>query len=335
MKVAIHHRVGSFSDRWIEYCKKEGIDFKIVNAYSSCIVEQVADCDAFMWHFHHADYRDALFAKQLIFSLEETGKRCFPNSQTAWHFDDKVGQKYLLEAVGAPFVPSYVFFTKEDALKWIDNTTFPKVFKLRGGAGASNVSLVQSKKKAKLLVEKAFTQGFSSYNRLGSLKDSFEMWLQGRGSIKDVTKKTLRLFSSTKFAKMHSREKGYVFFQDFVPNNLFDIRVIVINGNAFAIKRMVRKGDFRASGSGIILYDRKEIPEECVRVSFEVAHKLNSQCLALDYVFDSAGKPSIVEIGYGFATKAYDLCPGFWTENLDWHEGTFNPQEWMVKGLLD
>ena len=32
MKIAIHHRQGSFSDRWIEYCKENGINFKIVNA---------------------------------------------------------------------------------------------------------------------------------------------------------------------------------------------------------------------------------------------------------------------------------------------------------------
>ena len=33
MKIAIHHRKGSFSDRWIVYCKKEGIEYKLVNAY--------------------------------------------------------------------------------------------------------------------------------------------------------------------------------------------------------------------------------------------------------------------------------------------------------------
>ena len=44
MKIAIHHSSGSFSDRWIEYCKREGIEYKIVNAYDSDIVKQVEDC---------------------------------------------------------------------------------------------------------------------------------------------------------------------------------------------------------------------------------------------------------------------------------------------------
>lgn len=39
MKIAIHHRPDSFSERWIEYCKKENIDYKIVNAYDNDIEE--------------------------------------------------------------------------------------------------------------------------------------------------------------------------------------------------------------------------------------------------------------------------------------------------------
>lgn len=66
MKIAIHHTPGSFSDRWISYCKENDIPYKLVNAYDSDIIKQVEDCDAFMWHHHHANYKDALFAKQLL-----------------------------------------------------------------------------------------------------------------------------------------------------------------------------------------------------------------------------------------------------------------------------
>ena len=73
MKVAIHHREGSFSNRWIAYCQENGIDYIKVNAYDSDIINQVKDCDAFMWHFYHGDYRDMQFAKALLFSLQEKG----------------------------------------------------------------------------------------------------------------------------------------------------------------------------------------------------------------------------------------------------------------------
>ena len=63
MRIAIHHREGSFSDRWIAYCQEKNIDYKLVNAYDTDIITQVADCDAFMWNFFHFDYRDMQIAK--------------------------------------------------------------------------------------------------------------------------------------------------------------------------------------------------------------------------------------------------------------------------------
>lgn len=78
MKIAIHHTEGSFSDRWIEYCRKQDIPYKIVDAYDTDIVEQVRDCDIFMWHHSHGNYKDVLFAKQLLYSLQKSGKKVFP-----------------------------------------------------------------------------------------------------------------------------------------------------------------------------------------------------------------------------------------------------------------
>ena len=107
MKIAIHKSNG-FSDRWIEYCKNNSIDYKIVDCYENDIISQLDDCRALMWHHNHINYKHTLFAKSLLFSLEIAGVKVFPNFNTAWHFDDKVGQKYLLEAIGAPLVKSYV-----------------------------------------------------------------------------------------------------------------------------------------------------------------------------------------------------------------------------------
>jgi len=335
MKIAIYHKPHSFSERWIEYCKEKGIPYKIVNAYDSDIVKQVEDCDAFMWHHHHADYRDALFAKQLLYSLETGGKKVFPDFHTGWHFDDKVGQKYLLEAIGAPLVPSYVFYTKQEALEWVDKTSFPKVFKLRGGAGAANVRLVHSKSEAKRLVRKAFGRGFTQFDRWGYFKESLSKWRRGKAPFIEVCKGVARLFTSTKFARFHAREKGYAYFQDFVPGNKSDIRVIVISNKAFAIKRLCRPHDFRASGSGSLVYDKSEIDERCVKMSFELAAKLFDSCVALDWIFGEGNEPMIVEMSYGFAMHGYDPCPGYWTSDMQWHEGKFVPQNWMVDGIIE
>lgn len=336
MRIAIHHRPGSFSDRWIEYCKKNGIDYKIVNAYDSDIISQVSDCDAFMWHHHQAKMADTLFARQLIYSLEAKGIKCFPDFNTTWHFDDKVGQKYLLEAIGAPLVPSYVFYSKQKALDWIDKMEFPKVFKLRGGAGAVNVSLAHTKAEARKLVKKAFGRGFSQNSFKTLLSEDLRKHKEGRMSFYNVIKSIgAYIFLPSDYHKMSNLERGYVYFQDFIPNNNYDIRICIVDDKAFALKRFVRKGDFRASGSGNIVYDRGQIDERCVKIAFETNDKLKTQSIAFDFVFDENNNPLIVEISYGYATRAYDKCEGYWDKEMIWHEGNcFDFCGWMVQEVF-
>lgn len=337
MKIAIHHRPGSFSDRWIEYCKKQNIDYKIVNAYNNDIINQVSDCDAFMWHHHQSNMADTLFANQLIYSLEAKGIRCFPDFNTTWHFDDKVGQKYLLEAVDAPLVPSYVFYSKKKALNWISQTSFPKVFKLRGGAGAVNVRLAHTANEARKLVKKAFGKGFPQYTFKTHVSEYFRKCREGKMTFYAFVKSIgAYILLPSDYHKLSSPERGYVYFQDFIPNNDFDIRVCVVDNKAFALKRLVRKGDFRASGSGNIVYDKNQIDERCVKIAFETNDKLKTQSIAFDFVFNDNNTPLIVEISYGYAVSAYDKCEGWWDKEMNWHpEECFDFCGWMVEDVVN
>ena len=334
MKVGIVKGNG-FSERWVEYCREKGIVYKLVDVYASDIVKQLEDCDFVLWHFSHVSYKDMLFAKQLLYSLQIAGKRVFPDFNTCWHFDDKVGQKYLLESVHAPLVPSYVFYTKKEALKWVKSADFPKVFKLRGGAGASNVRLVRSKKQAKRLVHRAFGKGFSQTNPWERLVEAIRLVKERKASLWAIVLAIKAFFFPPEFSRMHGKEKGYAYFQDFIPQNDFDIRVIVTGNKAIAIKRMNRKNDFRASGSGYILYDKNEIDIRCVKIAFEVNKKLQTQSIAYDFIFDSDNKPLIVELSYGYSMHGYDSCPGYWDEKLEWHEAkNIKPQYWQLENLI-
>ncbi|MFV0419969.1 MAG: RimK family alpha-L-glutamate ligase [Dysgonomonas sp.] len=335
MKVGVHKTKDSFSDRWIDHMKANGIEYKIVDAYSNDIVNELADCDFFMWHVHQGNYKDKLFAKQLLFSLQLSGKRVFPDMNTVWHFDDKVGQKYLLESINAPLVSTYVFYTKQEARSWVEKASFPKVFKLRGGAGASNVKLVKSRREAVSIVNKAFGRGFPVYDKIGSLKERWRKYRCGKTDVFDVLRGVVRLFVTTPLARILGRDKGYVYFQDFIENNTFDIRIIIVGNKAFAIKRMNRENDFRASGSGSIIYEKSQIDERCVKIAFEINKRLQNQSIAFDFVFDSANNPLIIEISFGFVPTAYDKCQGYWDTNMDWHEGSFSPQGWMVDDLIE
>ena len=52
--------------------------------------------------------------------------------------------------------------------------------------------------------------------------------------------------------------------------------------------------------------------------------------MAYDFVFDQNNNPLIVEINYGFAHEAYFNCPGYWDEQLNWYQESFNATHWMI-----
>ncbi len=336
MKIGILHRPGSFSDRWIAYCDKNNIEYIILNQYSDSLIKDAASCDVIVWHHHHGNNPDQLIAKQILAAFEQVGKQVFPNFNTGWHFDDKLGQKYLLEAVKAPFVRSYAFYDKQSALDWASSAQFPKVFKLRGGAGSHNVILAHNLKDARKLIKRAFGRGFKEQRLLYNIKYQYKKYKGGKISLQNLVNYTagelLRKFNPH---IVNNAEGGYAYFQDFMSGNDHDIRVIVIGNKAFAIKRICRNGDFRASGSGIIRYSREEIDERCVALSFEIAQSLKSQCVGFDWVYDKDNNPFIIEMSYGFTASGYDDCEGYWTEDMQWHGGKgFDFCGWMVDEII-
>lgn len=336
MKIAIHHRPNSFSDRWIEYCIAAGIEYKIVDCFDSNIIELVRDCDALMWHHHHGKFKDKLAAKNILFALEHSGVKIFPNFNTAWHFDDKIAQMYLLQAISAPLVPSYVFYNKIEALKWAHNATYPKVFKLTSGAGSNNVKLVKDSLFAKKLIKRAFGKGFSQFDRWQNLKDRYEKYRRGKDTFLGVMKGLGRLLKRPDFARLSSNEKGYVYFQDFVPNDGYDVRVVVIYNKAVALKRLVRENDFRASGSGNLVFENNKINKRYIEMAFAVAKRLDLQSMAIDLIHSKNDEVYIVELSYGFPMLNFlEGASGYWDVDMNWHEGKFNLQAWMIESMIN
>ena len=98
------------------------------------------------------------------------------------------------------------------------------------------------------------------------------------------------------------------------------------------MKRAVRKGDFRASGSNSFIYD--ELPKEMVQIAFEVTKKLKAKALAFDMVVENGTIPKILEISYGFGTDGSSKCKGYWNENIEFVESEILHTEWILEEYL-
>jgi glutathione synthase/RimK-type ligase-like ATP-grasp enzyme len=294
----------SFSSRWTELALARGFEVRQLNSRSSSFLEAVASCDGFMWRFGYSALELRL-AKRLIAALEHaTTIPVYPSSQTAWHFEDKIAQYYLLTLAGIPAAGTQVLWTRAEALAYCATATFPFVVKLARGMKSQNVALVRSRGEAESIVKRMFGAGVESVRPSSSVAGR----LAGRHTV--AVKVLLGKRSP------HSLQSGYFYAQEFLPGNEHDTRVTVIGQRAFAFRRFNRPNDFRASGSGRIDWDPAKIDLECLRLAFDVANRLRTQSLALDFVRRN-GSPVILEISYTFASWAIRDCPGHWVRHGD------------------
>ena len=331
--LAIHAATGSFARHWVDYCTAQGIPFKPVNCFSSGIIHDLKGCSALMWHWEHHDPQAALFARSLITAVERMGLRVFPDTATCAHFDDKLAQKYLLEALDAPLVPTHVFYDRKAAIDWTKAARFPLVWKLRGGAGSQNVRLVAQAATFRRLVARSFGRGWKP-DRLYALNERIRHFRAAPSakSFVQIGRGLLRAIWPHPKHRRRPAERGYAYVQEFAPANPFDVRILVIGHRAFGFRRRVRPGDFRASGSGLLDHDHRQIPPDCIRIAFAVAGAMQAQSCAFDFVRHD-GQWKIIEISYAFAAL-YAACPGWWDRDLTFHREPVRPEVFIIEDLL-
>lgn len=346
MKIAIcqnknmwNHPHTFSANNYIERCKEraeEGVEFEIVDPYASDAINIIKEFDGLIWNFQNYLWADTLEAKNILHSAERMGKVVFPNHSTAWHFDDKVAEMYALQAVGAPIPESNVFYSKETAMEYFKSCKFPVVAKLRCGSGSNNVKLLKNFAQAKKYTRKMFGRGFSPAPSLMFKAKSKAGSAHDWQTFKARLKKLPAFLYTRRHAKMMPRERGYVYLQEFIPNNDFDYRVHVCNGHSWACMRKVRKGDFRASGSGDLIYDSQSVPKHLIEKAFEVAEALKLQCVAFDFIHDKRDETfKILEMSYSFGFDKEDGENGYWTRDLKFHSDFFNPFKLMADIVID
>lgn len=293
----------------------------------------IGNLSLFIMRFSHYD-SDLAIAQDLLPIIErEHGVKCYPNLSTAWHFDDKIKQYHLLRSMGFPMIESWVFYDRVEALKWTEHASYPVIFKLRGGAGSMNVIFVKNRRQARTLVKRMFGKGirseglvsldavrlkyFSLYREFHHLGGNLYRWSKG--------------LDTTPYWRV---QKNYALFQKFLAGNKWDTRVTVIGGRAFAFRRLVRDNDFRASGSGRIDYDMKQIDLRCVQIALDVSKKRRFQSMGYDFLTNEEGEPEFCEISYTYLSSAVQACPGYWDDNLNWHDGHFCPEHLQLIDAL-
>jgi len=297
-----------------------------------------------MWRWAHLGGMFQIAQRLLPVLERELGMLVYPDQNTCWHYDDKVAQAYLFQALGILTPTTWCWFTHAAARDWIRSADFPLVLKLARGAGSDNIRLLQSAADAEFWAHRLFQSGTKSLEEpIASIHDAADErrppwpWATRARAAAKALLKGQPLWQPPPEWPL---EKNYVLFQEFLPNNEFDTRVTVIGRRAFAFRRLNREGDFRASGSGRLDYTPEAIDPQFVRLAFTVAKLLRAQSCAIDGLY-RRGKVVVSEVSYTYVSSAVQACPGHWqlegeadSGRLVWHAGSMWPEEAQIEGFL-
>ncbi len=318
----------------LEERRRDGypLEYEVVSLEGHDWMRVVQSFDAVIWKPAYMGPQAAAQLQAKAYFLETyAGKTVVPCFRNIWHFENKVAQSYVFDALRVPTPKTVASFDYHDALAKVRREAFPLVFKEPFGAGSSNVRLVRDLPAAENDLADIFSQQiwYEAKMRLGS---SWKLLLHG------FTKR----WYWHKIKRLLRGEENFrlVYWQQFVPDQTGDVRVAVIGDrHAYAFRRGNRPNDFRASGSGRLDFETP-VPEDAIRYCMELNRKLGVDSMAYDLLFRD-GEMVITEMSYTYLDHCLYDGPGLYVLEEDgklrFKEGHIRPQsiwvDWALRRL--
>ena len=144
-------------------------------------------------------------------------------------------------------MPTFATYSRTEAMEFLNKTAFPVISKITNGSASCGVIRLNNKKSAERYVNSCFSK---------------------------VGRKTYWPFI---------RQINYVYFQKFISDAKYDLRIIVAGNKLFGYYRYPKSGDFKASGAGIV--EKKALPEEAMRLALKTKELFKSTSLAVDMLY--------------------------------------------------
>ena len=280
------------------FLKNNEISYEFFDIRSSSWIDEAYKFDIIIWHSYSAPYTQEEAKSKIYFLEKYLRKICYPSYNELWSYEDKIRSSYLYTHLKIQSLPTFTTNSKLDALRFITEASFPIISKISTGSSSHGIVKIKDRRTACKYVNSSFS---------------------------DAGRETYWPFI---------RQKNYVYFQEFVNDAKFDLRVIVVGNKLFGYYRYAKSGDFRASGAGII--EKKALPEEAMRIAVQTKNLIGSTSLAVDMLYSETDrKYYIIEtsIFCGIDTAeqlVVDGKPGYYeyvNDSFIFKEGKFWIQE--------
>jgi glutathione synthase/RimK-type ligase-like ATP-grasp enzyme len=329
----------SFNSRFIDLLNKNNIPYQIVKNWGGDEFWRKIKKSKLFFARYRGTEEDLALMQAYLPEIERKGVKTLPNFNNVYHCGDKLRLAAFFEANKIPSPKTYAAFSSEEVDQWVKHYqgNYPVVVKTRKGFGSRNVALAENPSQLKKLASILFARGV----RDGSIDVIMKGHLKTNLAIlRSYTNKKLieyKRYVVNNFLKRSTViENTCLIIQEFLPNNSYDTRITVIGNRAFAFMRENRPNDFRASGSGSIIYDQDKIDENFIKIAFDISSKFKFQTMAYDFIYDNKQNPVLIEMNYTYVDTAVQACSGFWTKDGKYYDNMNRlPQYYQLVDALE
>jgi glutathione synthase/RimK-type ligase-like ATP-grasp enzyme len=265
--------IDKFVQGYIDACEYAKVDYVILDLLSDTWIEDIKNSkvDGILVRIKgNIPEHKALFDERLSIINDDLGIPIYPSRKELFLYENKRMYAYWLKAHNLPHAGTHVFYSKQQALNFIEKAKMPLVFKTNGGASSSGVEIIQGRFKAKLNIHRIFG--------LFDARLSFGKVHFGKMGFLPVP-------------KFGMAQKHYVIIQEFIPIK-WEWRIIKI-GNTYSGHQKLLKGQF-ASGSDLVGW--VEPPKELLLMVKNLCEIENFDSMAMDVLESLDGKYYINEI---------------------------------------
>lgn len=249
--------------------------------------------------FNHPEIRQYL--KDVLYYVKD---KCLllPKYEILLAHENKGFQELIRKEIGISRLSGEYVFDIEDM-----TSSIPFVLKTPDGSGSSGVHLIKKAEDLQNIKNK-------------TLKTNSKRKLKNIIRSKQLTEEQF-----SRYLYAYKKFKRYI-AQPFLDNLTCDYRVLAIEDRFYAMRRDVKKGDFRASGSKKFHYH--DVPLEVLSYAKEVSSKIDNPYLSIDLAFkDNA--PYLIEFqGTNFGSSVIRNSKGYYSlsQTNEWEFHKHKPQ---------
>jgi len=255
------------------------------------------------------------YIKDCVLNLSKFRKDVvlLPNIDQLYSYENKGYQELVKKRLYINNLKGKYFGDIDDYLNQSIKQETPFVHKEILGAGSIGVKLIKDNNDLRKIAKKnnkihAFIEGIRKYI---NIKYRLEKDYKGL--------KPIKKYAILNFDKFRAERSQFV-IQDFIPGLKYDFKILIFGDKFYALKRAVKKNDFRASASG--MFEKVTPPIEVLDYAYEIQRVLKVPFVALDIGISENKSVFLFEfesIGFGPLTLT-DSTSFFIKKDKSWDE---------------